>query len=203
MQKTILMRTLITSLFFLTISCYSFAQDKLEIQLQKGIEAFEKEKYAKAERIFDKLLEEESSYAAVYVWKGKCLVQFEEYQEAYEAFQTAINLDPSHAPYWLAMGNFKYHLGITSIRKPESCGDCGKFLIPDNSEMLKATDYYKAALKDFEKAIQLDARHGESYYQMAMTYDALNQKEKACEMTKKAVELKHPIAKSLSKKICP
>jgi len=200
------MRILLLLIFSLFIGPKLIAQDlgdDLEAQLNKGIQAFNKGKHAKAERIFDKLLKQEESYAEAYIWKGKCLQEFEEYQAAYDAINTAKILVPDHAPYWLEVGNFKYHLGITSIRKPEVCGDCGHFLLPETGEMLKAPDYYKSALKDYEKAIQLDSNYGEAYYQMALTYDALSDSSKACEVLQKAKKLKHPKAINNSKVICP
>lgn len=151
-------------------------------QLQKGIAAFENKKYAQAERIFDKLIKEEENNAEAYLWKGKCLQQFEEFQAAYEAFSIAKNLEPLQATYWLALGDFKYELGLFSIQKPHVCGDCGKVFLPDNSEMPSAIDFYKSALLDYEKAIQLDSQSAVAYYQLAWIYHHLGNASKACEM---------------------
>lgn len=192
--------------FYLWISQLQItvAQDQLSTQLQKGIAAFKKANYAKAERIFDKLLTTEPSYALVYIWKGKCLYQFEEYQAAYEAISTACNLEPTHAPHWLELGQFKYNIGISSIRKPELCGDCGTFLLPNrNQHSLQATDYYKSALKDYQKAIQLDANYAEAYYQLALTHEVLGDKNKACLNLKKAQDFLHNKASQYAKEICP
>jgi tetratricopeptide (TPR) repeat protein len=206
------MRIILLVIFLLFIDSSIAAQvsdsqeqlgDNLEIQLNKGIQAFNKGKHAKAERIFDKLLKEEQSYAEAYLWKGKCLQEFEEYQAAYDAINTAKNLIPDHAPYWFEIGNFKYHLGVTSIRKPEVCGDCGHSLLPETGEMLKAPDYYKSALKDYEKAIELDTNYADAYYQMALTYYTLSNKPKACAVLEKAKNLKHTKAMNDSKAICP
>lgn len=193
-------------LFFLWINQVelSIAQDQLSAQLQKGITAFEKANYPKAERIFDKLLAIEPSYAVVYIWKGKCLYQFEEYQAAYEAIFTACNLEPNQASHWLELGKFKYNIGISSIRKPELCGDCGKFLLPNTApNRLKAIDYYNSALKDYEKAIQLDPKYAEAYYQLGLTYQALGNQDEACLYLKKAQGFKHHEANQHVAEICP
>lgn len=191
-------------LFFLSICYYTTsitAQDKLVEQFEKGIVAFEKGNYAKAERLFDKLLKEEPSYAAVYVWKGKCLQEFEEYSAAYQAIHTACNLEPTEASYWFELGYLKYNLAIHSIKKPELCGDCGKFLLPEG-ESINTTDYYKSALKDYQKAIQLNPQYADAYYQMAVAYTALAEKEKACLQLQKAIDLKHPKASEYHLEIC-
>ncbi|WP_264788926.1 tetratricopeptide repeat protein [Aureispira anguillae] len=194
-----LFHSVIFFFFFSTVS----AQNQLNVQLQKGITAFKKGNFPKAERIFDKLIASESSYAEAYLWKGKCLQEFEEYQAAYEAFFTACNLAPDHAPYWLELGNFKYTLGITSIRKPEACGECGKFLLPDTESTLNPTVYYKSALKDYQKALQLDPQYAEAHYQLGMVYKVLGDLNNACLQVQKAQALKHPKAKQYSAEICP
>jgi len=178
------------------------AQDELLERFEKGIAVFEKGNIAKAERLFDKLLKEEPSYAAVYIWKGKCLQEFEEYQAAYEAISTACNLDPTEGMYWFELGFFKYTLAITNIKKPELCRDCGKFLLPDGNN-LKAVDYYKSALKDYQKAIQLNPQYAETYYQMGITYAALSDLDNACLQLQKAVALKHANASKYRLEICP
>jgi len=191
-------------LLFLSLCYYSttmVAQDKLLEQFEKGIAAFEKGNFAKAERLFDKLLKEEPSYAAVYIWKGKCLQEFEEHQAAYEAISTACNLDPTEGAYWFELGLFKYTIAITSIKKPELCGDCGKFILPEGNS-LAATDYYKSALKDYQKAVQLNPKDAEAYYQMAITSVALSDTQNACLQLQKAIDLKHPKAAKYRLEIC-
>lgn len=191
--------------FFFFIFCFittSSAQDELLERFEKGMAAFEKGNFAKAERLFDKLLKEEPSYAAVYIWKGKCLQEFEEYQAAYEAISTACNLDPTEGTYWFELGFFKYTIAITNIKKPELCGDCGKFLLPEGSN-LKAIDYYKSALKDYQKAAHLNPKHSETYYQMAITYAALSDLDNACLQLQRAVALKHSKASKYRLEICP
>jgi tetratricopeptide (TPR) repeat protein len=191
-------------LFFLAFSYYSttvVAQDQLLEQLEKGIATFKKGNFAKAERIFDKLLKEEPSYAAVYIWKGKCLQEFEEYQAAYEAIFTACNLEPTEATHWFELGFFKYTVAISSIKKPELCHDCGKLFLPEG-ENLKATDYYKSALKDYQKSSQLNPNYSEAYYQMGITYAALSDIDNACLELQKAVDLNHPQAATYRLEIC-
>ncbi|MBL4648563.1 MAG: tetratricopeptide repeat protein [Aureispira sp.] len=196
------MRHLVLLLSLFCLINTSSAQDKLLEQFEKGVAAFEKGNFAKAERFFDKLLKEEPSYAAVYLWKGKCLQEFEEYQAAYEAISTACNLDPTEGSYWFELGLFKYTIAITSIKKPELCGDCGKFLLPEGTS-LKASYYYKSALKDYQKAVQLNPNYSEAYYQMGIAHVALSEVDKACLQLQKAVDLKHPKALKYRLEICP
>lgn len=195
------MRYLFFLLFSISFLNVSIAQDQLLEKFEKGISAFEQGNFAKAERFFDKVLKEEPSYAAVYIWKGKCLQEFEEYQAAYEAISTACSLDPMEGTYWFELGLFKHTIAINSIKKPELCKDCGKFLLPEGSS-LKAVDYYKSALKDYQKAVQLKPEYSEAYYQMSITYVALADLDNACLQLQKAIDLKHLKAAKYRLEIC-
>lgn len=177
-------------------------QDQLLEQFEKGITAFEKGNHAKAERLFDKLLKTEPSFAAAYVWKGKCLQEFEEYQAAYEAISTACRLDPMEAEYWFELGLFKYTLAITSIKKPALCKDCGKLFLPEGGAV-KASDYYQSALEDYQKATRLNPNYAEAYYQLGITYMTLDQTTEACLQLQKASDLKHSKASKYRLEICP
>ena len=175
--------------FFLCFSIVLLAQVNIEVELQKGIKFFENQKYTKAERVFDKILKVEASYAYAYMWKGKCLVEFNEYKNAYNAFCTAKDLIPDHAPFWFEIGKFKCYLVSTIIKKPELCGDCGKLVLPNNGKDVNAFDYYKSAIIDFKKAIEIDSTYGEAYYHIALIYNILGDKFKACENWIKARDL--------------
>ena len=192
------------------VSTYSFAQKSPNL-LSKGITAFEKGQHSKAERYFDKILVQANEgsgdwttedYAETYRWKGKCLQEFEDYQAAYEHFSTACNLLPQNAIYWLEMGKFKYHIGMTSIRKPELCGSCGKTILPE-SNAAKASDYYKSALIDYKKALLYAPKFDEAHYHIALNYEALGQKEQACYHLQQASNLNHPLAVKHLKTLCP
>lgn len=188
---------------FLILSTHLAAQSELETQLQKGIAAFEKGKHAQAERIFDKLLEQEQSYAEVYIWKGKCLQEFEEYAAAYHAFKTALDLEPKSSVYWLEMGKFKYELGIASIRKPTLCETCGKSFLPETGELPNASHYYESAVKDIAQAIALDSKNAAAYFYNALLYKALGDTEKACQSLQQAQSLKDAEALKRGAEICP
>ena len=189
--------------FFLFFSIFLLAQSDLDIQLQKGINLFNNRKYAKAERVFDRILLIEKSNAFAYMWKGKCLLEFEEYQNAYNALCTAKDLIPDYAPFWLEIGKFKCTLVVTIIKTPELCGECGKFLLPNNDESVKAADYYKSAQKDFEKATDLDSTYGEAYYHISLIYNILGNKIKACEILSIAKNLQYPNKEQNNPFICP
>lgn len=182
----------------------SKAQDfaSLDKQLQKSIVAFEKGQIIKAERLVDKLIAKEGSYAPAYVWKGKCLQAFEEHSTAYEAYYTACQLQPKVASHWLAMGDFKSSLGSLSIRKPASCSDCGKRFLPLNGERPTAASYFRSALVDYQKALALDENLAEAQYQLGLTHGALGDQEAACIATAKAAQLGYTPAFAYQKEHC-
>ncbi|MDC0230941.1 hypothetical protein OAK19_03160 [Aureispira] len=175
--------------FFLWFSIPLLAQSDLEVQLEKGINLFNNKKYAKAERIFDRILRIEESYAYAYMWKAKCLLEFKEYKNAYNNFSTAKDLIPDYAPFWFEIGKFKCDFVSTIIKRPELCGECGKLVLPNNDIDVNAFDYYKSAIIDFEKAIDIDSKYGEAYYHIALIYNILGDKFKACNNWIKARDL--------------
>lgn len=174
----------------------------LDKQLQKSIVAFEKGQVAKAERLLNNLISKEGSYAPAYVWKGKCLQEFEEYQPAYEAYYTACQLQPNVASHWLALADFKSSLGSLTIRKPAACGDCGKQFLPLNGERPTAAAYFTSALEDYKKAIALDGELAEAHYQLGLTHAALGALEEACSAMQTAQELGYQAAAHYQKEHC-
>lgn len=186
-------RLLLSTLVYWLLCCLLMgsstqAQTPWEKQFEKGVQAFEQGKHAKAERFFDKVLAAEPSYAPAYCWKGKCLQIFEAYTEAYEAFTAACNLMPEEASFWLERAQFKSYLGQLSIQKPSLCGSCGKQILPEASSFT-AQDYDKSAIKDLQQAVLLDPNHAEAFYQLAQTQWRLQDKTAACEAYQKAKDL--------------
>jgi tetratricopeptide (TPR) repeat protein len=191
-------------LLLIISSRWSYGQDiaHLEQQLQKSIAAFEKGQVPKAERLLNKIIAAEGSYAPAYVWKGKCLQAFEEYSAAYEAYYTACRLQPDVAGHWLALGDFKNALGSLSIRKPGACGDCGKQFLPLNDERPSSAAYFRSAVVDYQQALVLDNKLAQAHYQLGLTQQALGDKEAACRAMTQAARLKHTEAATYQQKNC-
>ncbi len=196
------MRLYFLFLLLIALSYSLRGQDKLAQQLQKGIDFFEKGKHAKAERIFDKILEQEESYAIVYLWKGKCLQVFEEYEAAYEALSIARDLDPDQASFWMAIGDLKYTLAFKTIQKPELCGSCGKYIINENTNNVSPRSYLLSAIKDYHQVINIDTKHAEAYYKTSISYFNLKKKEAACFNMAIAESLHHPLSKEFLESNC-
>ncbi|MGH1335771.1 MAG: tetratricopeptide repeat protein [Aureispira sp.] len=194
---------------FVLIIIISWAQQStaqenplLDKQLQKSVVAFEKGQVAKAERLLDKLIAKEGSYAPAYIWKGKCLQVFEEYSAAYEAYYTACQLQPDAANSWLALGDFKSSLGSLTIRKPAACGDCGKQFLPLNGDRPSAAAYFRSALEDYQKALTINNQLAEVHYQVGLTHAALGEQEAACSAIATANQLGYQAALSYQKEHC-
>jgi len=166
-----------------------------EALLDKAIQQYNREHYTKAEIIIDKLLKKDETFDQAYLWKAKCLVQFEEFETAHQQLQIAINLQPTKASYRLAMGNLKFQVGQSSLMKPEGCDACGQAILPTAGNDIKPIHYFEAASKDYQKAIALDADFGAAYYHLALTYQALGKQDKACQQFQKAKDLDYALAK--------
>lgn len=172
--------------------------------LEKGILLTQKNKWDKAEKLFDKLLASDEATAEIYVWKAKCLLQFGEYANAYQHITMAIQIEPTNADFHIAQGDLKLFVGQSRIQKTQQCNECGKTILPSHSNynQIKAEDYYEAAILNYKKAQQLNPQSTTAAYQLALAHSYLNQKQKACTYYQQALELGYNSSDSSNSTFC-
>ena len=107
---------------------------------------------------------QDPSKSRLYMDEGnKLMMNYGKYSEAVEAFDKAIKYDKNNYEAYYLRG-------------------CAKI----NAKQ------YKAAIIDFEKAIELKPDYADAYFNIGKTYYLLNDEEKACEYYKLADQYGRP-----------
>jgi len=80
------------------------AQNFRNFEVYKGLFLLQLEKYRRALKSFDAILDSDDSKAGIWSFKGDCLVKLGNLDEALEAYETAINLDWNNDSAWVGKG---------------------------------------------------------------------------------------------------
>lgn len=192
------------SIFLLLTLSYTalIGQSQTEKWQQKATQLVEKSNFRKADRYLRKILLQEDYHPDAHFLKAKVHQHFQEYEEAFDHLESAIALLPNEGLYQIGMGNLKYTIGLKQLKAAESC-DCGKYIIPENNGTLTATDFFKSALKNYTRSLELLPNIGETYFQLGMTYYALGNTLASCTAIQKAKELNYELAHKVSNANCP
>jgi tetratricopeptide (TPR) repeat protein len=118
--------------------------------------------YKEAIKAYDKAIELDQKYMVAYINRGIAYSGEEDYKKAYEDFSKAIELAMPQAARAYAARGFCYYqeLGLD-----------------------------QEAIKDFNKAIQLEPKNGDYYLYRALSYDKLGKNDDALKDFNKAIEL--------------
>jgi tetratricopeptide (TPR) repeat protein len=192
------------SIFLLLTLSYTalIGQGQTEKWQKKATQLVEKNNFRKADRYLKKILLQEDYHPDAHFLKAKVHQHFEEYEEAFEHLESAIALLPNEGSYQIGMGNLKYTLGLKQLKTVESC-DCGKYIIPEHNGTLTATDFFKSALKNYNRSLELLPNIGETYFQLGMTHYALGNTLASCTAIKKAKKLNYKMAEQVNNANCP
>ena len=163
---------------------------------EQAKQAFERDKYAEAEKLYDKALQLAPNN--LYLLSNRGVVQFRagKYKQSEESFRKAIAIAPEDHFSWCTLGIVEYSQG----KYDEAVNALTKSLAinPKNStahNYLGITaaqkGWIEAAQKELETAIQLDPKYADAWFNLAVTQTLKNppNKEEARKAYKKAVEL--------------
>ncbi len=164
----------------------SRGQSVSQVSLEKLKGVFHQEKFIKAEKLVNKYLLKAPSDPVLHFWKGKILMHFEEYIQAYSSFKQAQNLDPFYAEAYEGQGDLKYRLAFLLLSRPEICGSCGLQILPSISSQIHPNDYVLAAIQDYLKALSVSSKTATIYSKLGFCYDRLGNHLLACQYMKKA-----------------
>lgn len=130
-----------------------------------------------------------------------------EYQEAMEAFNKSIELQPDNTDAYNGRGIIKYTLGdyegaIKEYSKTLEL-DSTKYKVYCNRGIVRADlKDYKGAINDYSKAIEINSNYADAYYYRALVKYELREIEKSCSDLKKTVELGNKDAEEKIKEYC-
>jgi tetratricopeptide (TPR) repeat protein len=130
----------------------------------------------------------------LYLRASKLDESAERYQEARELYERAISLDPFLAIAYTNLGNLLFRTGDQSAaellycraleidpKQPEARYNLG-YLMLERSK-------YAAAIDHFQSAVHLDPQFADAHFNLAMTYQAVDDHERARRYWKKYLEL--------------
>ena len=179
-------RRLLSLILGIGLTYSSSGQSVSQVSLEK-LKAFcQQEKFIKAEKLVNKYLLRAPLDPVLHFWKGKILMHFEEYIQAYSSFKQAQNLDPFYADAYEGQGDLKYRLAFLVLSRPEICGSCGLQILPSISSQIQPKDYFLAAIQDYLKALSTSLKTATIYSKLGFCYERLGNHLLACQYMKKA-----------------
>lgn len=144
--------------------------------LGKGaFDAYNKGRYAASEQLYQTLLEKHPGHYAAHINLGVILLKLNRVEEAQKILQNAVDLDPDHPTGEFLLGVALYRQGrdaaaqqaltLATIQDP---ANARAFIYLGNiaSSALKT----EAAIKNYQKALEIDPKLVDVYYNMATTY---------------------------------
>ena len=163
---------------------------------EQAKQAFERDKYADAEKLYDKALQLAPNN--LYLLSNRGVVQFRagKYKQSEESFRKAIAIAPEDHFSWCTLGIVEYSQG----KYDEAVNALTKSLAinPKNStahNYLGITaaqkGWLEAAQKELETAIQLDPKYADAWFNLAVTQTLKTppNKEDGRKAYKKSIEL--------------
>lgn len=152
------------------------------------------EKYEEALKCYDSALEKFPDNVDIVVYKASTLYEQEEYEKSIELCDKALTLDPNHvdALLWKA----KNYINLEDTQKAIDLCDAVSKKEKDNStcQYIKGLAYfndykYNDAIKQFEKAIEMDTLYEDPYINKIYTLYIQKNYEKCIEFSQKAFEV--------------
>ena len=163
---------------------------------EQAKKAFEGEKFADAEKLYDKTLQMAPNN--VYLLSNRAVVQFRmgKFKQAEESFKKALAIAPEDAFCWSTLGivyysEEKYDEAVNALTKSLAINPKN----PTAHNYLGITaaqkGWLEAAQKELESAVQLDPKYADAWYNLAVTYTTKVPPdiEEAKKAYKKAIEL--------------
>jgi tetratricopeptide (TPR) repeat protein len=160
----------------------------------RGVAYFQSGENKMAVLDWDKAIKLDSMDYKPHYNRGNALVELENYREAIAGFSKAIKLQPNvsdiyinRASAWVIVG--QYEMAIEDYNFAIRL-DKDNFLAHFNrGKTLVKIFNLKEAEKSFQNALEIDNRHGETYYWLGYIHINLGDSEKGCSDLKKAESL--------------
>ena len=166
---------------------------------EQAKKAFEEEKFAEAERLYDRTLQKAPNN--VYLLSNRAVVQFRmgKFKQAEETFKKALAIAPEDAFCWSTIGivyyqEEKFDEAVNALTKSLAINPRN----PTAHNYLGITaaqkGWMEAAQKELESAVQLDPKYGDAWYNLAISLATKQppDKEEAKKAYDKAIELGVP-----------
>lgn len=154
------------------------------------------EHYTEALNDFNTILEEDEDYISAYAHRAHCRGRLKDYNGAIEDLKIAMKEDPSDPMTFYNLGSLLYYTGVDT----KETGYFSTVLAMDSSDRFKdvyamrgaiyyKNGFYKLALDDYTKAIELEYSPRECYAKRAECYRELSDYDNALKDYTKVLEL--------------
>ena len=163
-------------------------------ELEKGNVLFVEKKFTEALAIYEDILKKNPEAFIIYKNIGNCYFAMEKYDRAVDSYQKLSEKQPNSAEAFTLIGNayvnaknmekameWYQKIPFEAINDTTTLFNIGVNLFNNNKNDL--------ALNYFKKAVEIDAEFAPGYYQLGMTYTALNQIPEALTALQKFMEL--------------
>ena len=161
--------------------------------------AFDSEKFAEAERLYDKTLQIAPNN--VYLLSNRAVVQYRmgKFKQAEETFKKALAIAPEDAFCWSTIGivyyqEEKFDEAVNALTKSLAINPRNPTAHNYLGITAASKGWQEAAQKELESAVQLDPKYGDAWYNLAITLATKQPPDKveARKAYEKALELGIP-----------
>lgn len=149
--------------------------EDLKVELRKGNELFDEEKYEDAMEVYKKILEEFPDAYIIHQNIGNCYFQMEKYDQAEEYYRKVLESDPENQESMLLIGNCYSNIGeedkalewynrieFEKIDDPMVLFNIGSNFYNQSK--------FEEALKYYKKAVEIQNDFLDALYQLGLSY---------------------------------
>jgi tetratricopeptide (TPR) repeat protein len=177
MRRTSLLAALFVSVVLFLPGCNLASRNRVQAinRMNEGIQLFDKNNTAGAEKALQDAIQLDPTYAAAYHTLGQIYKKQNKLVDAEKAFQGAIDnmkTEPN-AEYY-------YDLGAVQTAQGEV----------DGVAAAERETKYRAAINSFQEALKLDPKQYKAHYRMGTLHEKLDEPEKADGAYRKTIEIK-------------
>lgn len=186
MEKKLFSLLTFLLLFLVTLAC-SLGGSEGDDHVDKGLEAFEAEDYEVAAQEFEQAIAKgvnDSKLEDIYAALGNSYLELEQYEEAIEAQQKALEINPDHYQSWVNLGVVYRLMG--DLDQAEASYNKALAIEPDYAELHASLGVLyivkgepEQAITTLEKAIALDPQLAVSHANIALAYGMAGRFEEA------------------------
>lgn len=177
MRRTSLLAALLVSFVVLVPGCNLASRNRVQAinRMNEGIQLFDKNNTAGAEKALQDAIQLDPTYASAYHTLGQIYKKQNKLVDAEKAFQGAIDNMKSepNAEYY-------YDLGAVQTAQGEV----------DGVAATERETKYRASINSFQEALKLDPKQYKAYYRMGTLHEKLDEPEKADGAYRKTIEIK-------------
>lgn len=166
------------------ITSQLWAQNEEDLN-NKGLDLMEEEKYKQALPIFNQLVDLDPTNTTFRYNRAVTLFNLKQYQKALLDYKELITDVPNESEYFFQTGNIYEHMDslkqASNYYSQAIALESDYFLYYFKRGTVQLKDFqWSLAIRDFDKSIELNPEHHNSFHNRGIAYYKLGLKEKGC-----------------------